>query len=49
MSMAPSQLAARRAGALCGQCPPTQIGTRGCCTGVGRMITSSMVSIGRGS
>ncbi len=41
--MAPSHRAARRIGALCGQNPPTQIGTRGRCTGTGRKTTSSIV------
>jgi alkanesulfonate monooxygenase SsuD/methylene tetrahydromethanopterin reductase-like flavin-dependent oxidoreductase (luciferase family) len=41
--MAPSQRAARRIGTLFGQTPPTQIGTRGRCTGVGRKTTSSIV------
>ena len=36
--MAPSHRAARRIGALFGQNPPTQTGTRGRCTGVGRTI-----------
>ena len=38
---APSQRAARRIGRLAGQLPPTQIGTRGRCTGTGAKATSS--------
>jgi hypothetical protein len=41
--MAPSHRAARRIGALFGQNPPTQTGTCGRCTGVGRKTTSSIV------
>ena len=42
--MAPSQRAARRMGGRAGHSPPTQTGTRGRCTGVGRNTTSSMIT-----
>jgi hypothetical protein len=42
--MAPSHRAARRTGALFGQNPPTQTGTCGRCTGVGRKTTPSIVT-----
>jgi uncharacterized membrane protein YgaE (UPF0421/DUF939 family) len=44
IGIAPSQRAARRIGGRAGHSPPTQTGTRGRCTGVGRNVTSSMTT-----
>lgn len=42
--MAPSHRAARRIGALFGQTPPTQIGTRGCCTTILHLDVPSILA-----
>ena len=42
MGIAPSHRAALRKGARFGHWPPTHTGMRGCCTGVGWNVTSSI-------